>query len=156
MDVTRIASNIVTGVGFQGGGAIIKHGASVRGLTTAASMWVTAAVGLAVGLGGYFVAALSTAAMLLALALLRGPSRWIRGHAVTKHVAVIQLRPGADAGPVIQMLQSADGLDVRSITLRNGNSSGTTIEADLRGSDIETRLAPLARHEAVSDVDIGV
>ncbi|CAN5838607.1 hypothetical protein BH23ACT12_BH23ACT12_23840 [soil metagenome] len=53
VDVTRIASNVVTGVGFLGGGAIIKHGASVSGLTTAASIWVTAAVGLTVGLGGF-------------------------------------------------------------------------------------------------------
>ena len=45
VDPTRVASNIVTGVGFLGGGAILKHGATVRGLTTAASLWVTAAIG---------------------------------------------------------------------------------------------------------------
>jgi len=77
IDVTSIASNVVTGVGFLGGGAIIKLGASVRGLTTAASMWVTAAVGLAVGLGNHRIGALSAGALILALTLLRGRRRWL-------------------------------------------------------------------------------
>jgi Uncharacterized membrane protein len=51
VDVSRVASNIVTGIGFLGGGAIIKEGATVKGLTTAASLWVTAAVGSAVAMG---------------------------------------------------------------------------------------------------------
>src|SRR6266487_246446 len=50
-DVTRIASQIVVGIGFLGGGAILKYGSTVRGLTTAASLWVTAAIGTAIGLG---------------------------------------------------------------------------------------------------------
>jgi putative Mg2+ transporter-C (MgtC) family protein len=78
VDVTRIASNIVTGVGFLGGGAILKDGATVRGLTTAASLWVTAAVGLAVALGGYSLAAVATIGLVFSLILLRGPRAWIR------------------------------------------------------------------------------
>src|SRR6266545_2820461 len=67
IDVTRVASQVVVGVGFLGGGAILKYGASVRGLTTAASMWVAAAVGLAVGVGYYWAAVAVTAATLIAL-----------------------------------------------------------------------------------------
>lgn len=78
VDVTRVASNIVTGVGFLGGGAILKDGPTVRGLTTAASLWVTAAVGLAVALGGYTLAAVTTIGLVFALILLRGPRGWIR------------------------------------------------------------------------------
>jgi putative Mg2+ transporter-C (MgtC) family protein len=78
IDVTRVASNIVTGVGFLGGGAILKDGATVRGLTTAASLWVTAAVGLAVALGGYSMAAMTTIMLVFSLILLRGPRGWIR------------------------------------------------------------------------------
>ena len=78
VDVTRVASNIVTGVGFLGGGAILKDGPTVRGLTTAASLWVTAAVGLAVALGGYSLAAVTTIGLVFALILLRGPRGWIR------------------------------------------------------------------------------
>lgn len=55
-DPTRVASNIVVGIGFLGAGTIIKGEDGVRNLTTAASVWVTAAVGMAVGLGAWFVA----------------------------------------------------------------------------------------------------
>ena len=52
----RIVSGIITGIGFIGGGAIVKHGASVYGTATAASLWATGAIGVAVGLGAYDVA----------------------------------------------------------------------------------------------------
>jgi putative Mg2+ transporter-C (MgtC) family protein len=70
-DPTRIAAQIVTGIGFLGAGAIIRQGFSVRGLTTAATLWVVAAVGLACGAGYYSAAVLSTALVLLALYPLR-------------------------------------------------------------------------------------
>jgi putative Mg2+ transporter-C (MgtC) family protein len=59
-DPTRIAAQVVTGIGFLGAGAILQQGVNVRGLTTAASLWVTAAVGTAVGLG-YWSGAVATA-----------------------------------------------------------------------------------------------
>jgi putative Mg2+ transporter-C (MgtC) family protein len=71
VDVTRIASTMVTGIGFLGGGAILKHGASVRGLTTAGSLWVTAAIGLGVGLGEYFISTITTVALLVALVVVQ-------------------------------------------------------------------------------------
>ena len=55
IDPSRIAAQIVSGIGFLGAGAIIKDGASIRGLTTAASLWATAAVGLAAGAGEYVI-----------------------------------------------------------------------------------------------------
>jgi len=70
-DVTRVASQIVVGIGFLGGGAIIKYGATVRGLTTAASLWVTAAVGTAAGIGMLAIASATTGIALLALGVLR-------------------------------------------------------------------------------------
>ena len=54
-DSARVASQIIPGMGFLGAGAIIKDGRSIHGLTTAATMWVTAAVGMAVGTGNWFV-----------------------------------------------------------------------------------------------------
>src|SRR5437870_687367 len=60
IDVSRVASQVVVGVGFLGAGAILKEGASIRGLTTAASLWASAAIGLACGLGSYFAAAMTT------------------------------------------------------------------------------------------------
>jgi putative Mg2+ transporter-C (MgtC) family protein len=70
-DPTRIAAQIVTGIGFLGAGAIIRQGLSVRGLTTAATLWVVAAVGLAAGAGYYSAAVITTALVLLALWPLR-------------------------------------------------------------------------------------
>ncbi len=71
-DPTRIAAQVATGVGFLGAGAIIRRGLDVRGLTTAASLWAAAAIGLASGAGYYFGAAATTAVVLVALYLLRG------------------------------------------------------------------------------------
>lgn len=69
-DSTRIASGIVTGIGFLGAGAIMRKGSSVKGLTTAAMIWVNAAVGVAVGGGEYRVAMIATAVALVVLVLL--------------------------------------------------------------------------------------
>jgi putative Mg2+ transporter-C (MgtC) family protein len=70
-DPTRIAAQIVTGIGFLGAGAILRQGLSVRGLTTAATLWVVAAIGLAVGAGYYGGALITTAIVLVALWPLR-------------------------------------------------------------------------------------
>ncbi|RKH53477.1 MgtC/SapB family protein [Corallococcus llansteffanensis] len=74
-DISRIASQVVVGIGFLGAGVIMRHGGSVKGLTTAANLWVTAAVGLASGLGLYVVAGATTGLALLSLALLRPLAR---------------------------------------------------------------------------------
>src|SRR5207237_4887409 len=70
-DPTRIAAQIVTGIGFLGAGTIIRQGLTVRGLTTAAALWIVAAVGMAVGAGYYFAASASTAVILVSLVGLR-------------------------------------------------------------------------------------
>lgn len=66
-DPTRVASQIVTGVGFLGGGAILRTGMSVKGLTTAATIWVNAAVGIAAGAGEFRIAVLGTLTALMVL-----------------------------------------------------------------------------------------
>lgn len=66
-DPTRIAAQVVTGVGFLGGGAIIHYGGTVRGLTTAASLWAVAAVGMAAGAGLFLVATVSAVLVIVAL-----------------------------------------------------------------------------------------
>jgi putative Mg2+ transporter-C (MgtC) family protein len=70
-DPTRIAAQIVTGIGFLGAGAIIRQGLSVRGLTTAATLWVVAAIGLSTGAGYYAAAIISTLVALVSLWPLR-------------------------------------------------------------------------------------
>jgi putative Mg2+ transporter-C (MgtC) family protein len=70
-DITRIASQVVVGIGFLGGGAILRHGTSIHGLTTAANLWLTASVGLAAGFGFSFAAATTVLLALLVLIGLR-------------------------------------------------------------------------------------
>ncbi len=70
-DVGRIASNVVVGIGFLGGGAILRSGFRIEGLTTAASLWMVAAVGLASGAGLYVLAFASAAIALFTLVALR-------------------------------------------------------------------------------------
>src|SRR5438034_11016837 len=63
----RIAAQIVTGIGFLGGGAILRSGSSVHGMTTAATIWVNAAIGMAVGVGEFALATLATVLTLIVL-----------------------------------------------------------------------------------------
>jgi putative Mg2+ transporter-C (MgtC) family protein len=71
VDPTRIAAQIVTGIGFLGAGAIIRQGPNVRGLTTAATLWAVAAIGLAAGAGYYAGAVATTIVVIFALWPLR-------------------------------------------------------------------------------------
>jgi putative Mg2+ transporter-C (MgtC) family protein len=71
VDSSRIASNVVVGIGFLGGGAILHAGLKIKGLTTAASLWLTAAIGLAAGGGMFLLAFATTAFSLFALVALR-------------------------------------------------------------------------------------
>lgn len=155
VDVTRIASNIVVGVGFLGGGAILKHGATVSGLTTAASIWVTAAVGLSVGLGGFMPATVTTVLLLLVLVALRGPRRWLRQRAESRQSVVIRLAPGTGAGEVVTALFQVPGIDVKSVSLSDQSPDGVVISAEIKGRNLSARMGPLADRDDVTDVDIG-
>ncbi len=73
-DQSRVAAQIVTGVGFLGGGTILRSEGSISGLTTSATIWATAAIGMAVGLGLYIAASGGTVLMLTILYIL-APSR---------------------------------------------------------------------------------
>src|SRR6188768_315567 len=70
-DPTRMAQGIMTGIGFLGAGVIFKEGLTVRGLPTAASIWITAAIGILVGIGFWYPAVLGAIAVLLVLAVFR-------------------------------------------------------------------------------------
>ena len=71
IDPTRMAQGIMTGIGFLGAGVIMKEGLTVRGLTTAASIWITAAIGILIGVGFYFPAGIATAMTLIVLSVFR-------------------------------------------------------------------------------------
>lgn len=77
-DPTRIAAQVVSGIGFLGGGAILHYGGTVRGLTTAASLWAVAGVGMAAGAGLWVVALVSTILVIVALEVFQRFERFAR------------------------------------------------------------------------------
>lgn len=157
IDVTRVASQVVVGIGFLGGGTILKHQGSIRGLTTAASLWVTAAVGLAAGVGSLLAATFTTVALVGSLVGLRAPRERIRRRlARGRGTAVIRVRKDVDPSAVIHAVLDVPGLTVRDVAV-SYQDDGATVEADLLGPvgvDLSVVLAPIASREDVVDVDV--
>jgi putative Mg2+ transporter-C (MgtC) family protein len=101
-DPTRIAAGVMTGIGFLGAGTIIKHGATVFGLTTAASIWTAAAVGLAVGAGFFYAAAIVVLLTLFILLLVQKVDKHLKIFARRAHMLIyMRYAPG-----VITLLES--------------------------------------------------
>ena len=92
-DPTRMAQGIMTGIGFLGSGVIFKEGLSVRGLTTAASIWITSAIGILIGVGFYFPAVVATAIVLGTLSVFR----WIEARMPNQFYAQHMVRFARDA-----------------------------------------------------------
>ncbi|HXB03944.1 MAG TPA: MgtC/SapB family protein [Candidatus Angelobacter sp.] len=94
VDPTRIAAQIVTGVGFLGAGAILRQGDNVHGLTTAAMIWVAASVGMAVGFGYITVAVFATFIVLVMLVALRPiEMRFFRGRKNRRRTDPVDMNP---------------------------------------------------------------
>lgn len=101
VDPTRVAAQVVMGVGFLGAGAIIRQGVSIHGLTTAASLWTMAALGMVVGLGWYALAAIVTVAVAISLTLLRIVERRLIYPRTDDHLSLeVIFAPGYTAAPV--------------------------------------------------------
>src|SRR3954454_21677693 len=125
VDPTRIAAQIVTGIGFLGAGAIIREGLSVRGLTTAGSLWVSAAIGMAAGAGWYGAAVATTILTIFALWPLRIMAyRIIARIKPEDHRVVVELKDGTPVAPLlrdlhegIRLLEISAQVDRRIVTL---------------------------------------
>ncbi len=116
-DPTRIAAQIVTGVGFLGAGAIIRQGLTVRGLTTAATLWAVAAIGMAAGAGYYAAAVITTVIVIVSL----WPLRILAYRVFTRirpqeRPLEIELPSGASAQHVLATVEDL-GADVESFQL---------------------------------------
>jgi putative Mg2+ transporter-C (MgtC) family protein len=112
-DPTRIAAQIVTGIGFLGAGAIIREGLSVRGLTTAGSLWVVAAIGMASGAGYYWAAVVTTLLTIFALWPLRLIAyRVIERVKPEEDRVIVELKEGQSLAPLLEQLQDVRHLEV--------------------------------------------
>lgn len=147
VDPSRVASYVVSGIGFLGAGAIIRHGINVRGLTTAASLWVVAAIGVAVGAGMYGLAVATTALVILALwPLAQVKSRLAGRRASTKRLAVT-LDPHASVVATLAAVEEG-GYDIESVEVGEEDEARRVdvvveIPADMRLGPLLDRVATL-------------
>ena len=126
VDPTRMAQGIMTGIGFLGAGVIVKEGLSVRGLTTAASIWVTAAIGILTGIGFYFAAGIGAVLTLGTLSVFR----WIESKIPTEFYANFSVRFARDAvmpEDELRQLVSQHGFSVYNLNYRL-SAEGTQFE----------------------------
>jgi putative Mg2+ transporter-C (MgtC) family protein len=152
-DPSRIAAQIVTGIGFLGAGAIIRQGLSVRGLTTAASLWVVAAIGMASGAGYYSAAVITTIVVLISLWPLR-----IVAHRMFERIRPGELRlevelKGGESPSVLLDALEAKGVAVRSFELEDARDRRRVVlEVRITDGRFETVTAELMRLEPVLGV----
>jgi putative Mg2+ transporter-C (MgtC) family protein len=153
-DPTRIAAQIVTGIGFLGAGAIIRQGLSVRGLTTAAGLWVVAAIGMAVGAGYYSAAVIATGVVLVGL----GPLRWVEGGALSRwrrggRVLEVDIRREQALAPLLETLEGRRARVNRVEFEDEEERRQVRIELDLPlGAASREIVAELADREGVTAV----
>jgi len=153
-DPTRIAAQIVTGIGFLGAGAIIRQGFSVRGLTTAATLWVVAAVGLAAGAGYYSAAVITTALVLIALYPLRIIAfRMLGRFRAEDGRLLIELPAGTPPGAVIDEIERA-GARINSVDVsQEGDRRRLELDVVLpRDTPAPRLVARIADVENVAEV----
>jgi putative Mg2+ transporter-C (MgtC) family protein len=145
-DPTRIAAQIVTGIGFLGAGAIIREGLSIRGLTTAATLWVVAAIGMACGAGSYWPAAAATLLTIFALWPLR----------ILAYRLIEQIRP--EENRLTVELKEGEPLTRLLALIHNVRQIEVTDEIDRRIVQLETPDADEELVARLSDADfvIGV
>ena len=150
-DPTRIAAQIVTGVGFLGAGAIIVRGISVRGLTTAATLWAVAAIGMAAGTGYYAVGA--GAALLVLISL--GPLKLISTRLVARvrpeeAELAIQLAPGGDPTTVLTAIEELGG-EISQVEFGDERTVDVTLRASRRAESarVAAKLNELGEVERV-------
>lgn len=124
LDPSRIAAQVVSGIGFLGAGTILfLRQRIIKGLTTAASLWAVAAVGLAIGGGLYFAAAVTTAMVVATLAWLKPIERRLFNRHPSRRIVVVAERGAVALDQAEAVLVDAQ-LSIGQITLKRGNDEG--------------------------------
>jgi putative Mg2+ transporter-C (MgtC) family protein len=141
-DPSRLAAQIVTGIGFLGGGAIVRHGLTVRGLTTAASIWATASIGVTVGAGRYLLATGATLLVVGTLFGLRAVRNLLQRWSVSREEFVLSTRPGFDLGLIAEVARR-EGVAIRGLERQETDEGGQIV--------LLARLPPRYRPERLLD-----
>jgi putative Mg2+ transporter-C (MgtC) family protein len=153
VDPSRVAAQIVSGIGFLGAGAILKYGVNVRGLTTAASLWAVAAVGMAAGAGSWGVALGTTAIVIFSLGPLRFVERRLFGPSRSRlHVQVLA-SDGAALGRLLEALDThAD--TVREVGSTRSEHGAHQVDLEIRSRTGREAAALLAELDGLDGVDV--
>lgn len=127
VDPSRLAAQVISGIGFLGAGTILFNGRSITGLTTAASLWVVAAIGLAAGAGFYFASVLACLLVLISLWILNKVERKYFGgkRVYSIHIKAID-QPGS-LGKIFALLGSRK-VQIRKIRLEEASGEGSAVQ----------------------------
>lgn len=153
IDPTRIAAQIVTGIGFLGAGAILKDGVVIRGLTTAASLWATAAVGLATGAGEYVIAVVASAVILVSLWPINALAERLHGTTLPE----VQLRLHLDRVDLIGEVSAALGahkVEIGSIGTQRLGKDAYRADLSIRSRTTASLLASIEAIGRIPGVEI--
>jgi len=154
-DPGRVAAQILAGVGFIGAGTILHTRGAVTGLTSAATIWVVAAIGMALGTGAYVEAVGATALVMIVLTGLARLEKLVAARSSITRL-LVHLRPGAEAVEGIEDLVKRTGLELERIEARQENVD-LVVELELRGPKRlhDQLLIGLMHHAGVRSVSSG-
>lgn len=156
-DAARIAAQVATGMGFLGAGTIIRQGSMVRGLTTAASMWVMAAIGLCVGRGGqaYLIAVVAAGLVFLTLTPLRALEKGILRKREYRQL-LLQAREAREQVASLQEMLNKLGVEVRGVGFGELEEDGyrelrlsVRIPPEVRAEEITNQMAKIERINSI-------
>ncbi len=152
-DPARVAAQIVAGIGFLGAGAIIKDGPSIRGLTTAASLWATAAIGMGAGTGEYVIAAVAAGIVVFSLWPLNRIAEQI-SHADRTALKIRVEVEHLDAIGEISGILAAKRLDLRGVRTQRIGKGRYEVEFDIRVRQGANAAGALADIDRLPGVDL--
>ncbi|WP_409348587.1 MgtC/SapB family protein [Paenibacillus phyllosphaerae] len=124
MDPARLAAQVISGIGFLGAGTIMRTGLTISGLTTAASLWVVAAIGLTVGAGFYFGAAILTLLVAVSLFFFNKMEKRFSRTKKTRHL-IIRVSKGSTCLNQVVSHLSHNGIQINKLMMETEDSSGS-------------------------------
>jgi len=154
-DTTRVAAQIVTGVGFIGAGTILHARGAVVGLTSAATIWVVAAIGIALGSGYYLEGVGTTLLVIVVLAGMGRVEKIVQSHSM-RSTLTVHARTGPSVLEDLETLVRRTGLELLTVSNRQENVD-LVIEFELRGSKrlYDQAVVTLLHHDHVRTVSTG-
>jgi putative Mg2+ transporter-C (MgtC) family protein len=153
VDPTRIAAQIVSGIGFLGAGAIIRQGLSVRGLTTAASLWLVAAIGMASGAGYWDGALIATLGALLTLGPLRVFAfRILSRYRPQQDRLLVEIPAGGSPVPIIEAIERRAGRVVSLDIAQEGDRRSVGVDVEMAAGSAPAVVAEVAEIDGVLEV----